>query len=99
MSVVGTPLYWPLQILKSLSYTSKCDIWAVGCIFYEMLHGKTPWSASTEYELINNIEQKPLVINPNLQKDTKDFITNTLKCEENERLSWDDVFLHPIFKG
>lgn len=56
MSAVGTPLYWPLEILKSLSYTSKCDIWAVGCIFYEMLHGKTPWSANTEYELIKNIE-------------------------------------------
>jgi serine/threonine protein kinase len=33
-SAVGTPLYWPLQILKSESYTSKCDIWAVGFIFY-----------------------------------------------------------------
>jgi serine/threonine protein kinase len=62
-SAVGTPLYWPLQILKSESYTSKCDIWAVGCIFYEMMHAKTPWKASTEYELINNISNKPLIIN------------------------------------
>ena len=46
-SAVGTPLYWPLQILKSESYTSKCDIWAVGTIFYEMIHGCTPWSAKT----------------------------------------------------
>lgn len=66
-SAVGTPLYWPLQILKSLSYTSKCDIWAVGFIFYEMLHGKSPWSATTEYELIQNILTKPLVTNPDLK--------------------------------
>jgi serine/threonine protein kinase len=48
-SIVGTPLYMPLEILKSEPYTSKCDIWAVGFIFYQMLHGKGPWTASTEF--------------------------------------------------
>lgn len=57
-SAVGTPLYWPLQILKSEPYTSKCDVWAVSFIFYEMIHGRTPWSANTEFELIKNIETK-----------------------------------------
>jgi serine/threonine protein kinase len=46
---VGTPLYMPLQILKCQLYTSKCDIWAVGFIFFEMLHGRTPWTANSEY--------------------------------------------------
>ena len=36
---VGTPLYMSLEILKGEDYTSKCDIWALGLIFYEMLHG------------------------------------------------------------
>jgi len=44
-SSVGTALYSPIQVMKGDSYTSKCDVWAVGCIFYEMLHGKTPWMA------------------------------------------------------
>ena len=48
-TAVGTPLYMSLQILKSLNYTSKCDIWALGFIFYELLHGETPWSASREF--------------------------------------------------
>lgn len=46
---VGTPLYMSLQVLKSEPYTSKSDIWATGFIFYELLHGKTPWTASTEF--------------------------------------------------
>lgn len=62
-STVGTPLYWPLEILKSEPYTSKCDVWAVGTIFYEMIHGTTPWPAKTEFELIQNITKKPLNIN------------------------------------
>jgi len=86
---VGTPLYMPLQILKSEAYTSKCDVWAVGFIFYEMLHGKTPWTAQSEYELIKNIESRPLQINSSLSSNTRDFITKTLKLQESARLSWD----------
>jgi serine/threonine protein kinase len=59
---VGTPLYMSLEILKSEKYTSKCDIWALGFIFYELLHGDTPWTANTEMQLIKNIETKPLQI-------------------------------------
>ena len=44
---VGTPLYMPLELLKGEPYTSKCDIWAIGFIFYEILHGHTPWTAKS----------------------------------------------------
>jgi serine/threonine protein kinase len=44
---VGTPLYMSIEVLKGESYTSKCDIWALGTIFYELLHGNTPWIANT----------------------------------------------------
>lgn len=97
-SAVGTPLYWPLQILRSESYTSKCDIWAVGTIFYEMLHGHTPWSARTQFELIHQIGNKPLSIDKDLSDESKNFIEMALQLEESNRPSWDEVFLHSIFK-
>lgn len=46
-TAVGTPLYMPIEILKAVPYTSKCDIWGIGFIFYEMLHGNTPWTAKS----------------------------------------------------
>ena len=33
-TIVGTPLYMSLQILKNQPYSSKCDIWALGFIYY-----------------------------------------------------------------
>jgi serine/threonine protein kinase len=30
----GTPNYMALQLLKCEPYSSKCDIWALGVIFY-----------------------------------------------------------------
>ena len=35
-TMVGTPLYMSYQILKGLPYSSKCDIWGLGSIFYEV---------------------------------------------------------------
>lgn len=45
-SIVGTPLYMSPQILKKSKYTAKSDLWSIGLIYYEMLHGRTPWPAS-----------------------------------------------------
>ena len=45
-SIVGTPLYMSPQILKKTKYTTKSDLWSIGLIYYEMLHGRTPWPAS-----------------------------------------------------
>ena len=67
-SAVGTPLYMSVELLKGEPYTSKCDIWAIGFIFYEILHGHTPWTARSEFELVNNITNKPLKISPNFSK-------------------------------
>ena len=59
-SIVGTPLYMSPQILKHQTYTSKSDLWSVGLIFYELLHGQTPWPAHNETQLINSIYNKPI---------------------------------------
>lgn len=45
---VGTPLYMPLEALKSNKYSVKTDIFAMGIILYEMIVGHTPWSCKTE---------------------------------------------------
>jgi serine/threonine protein kinase len=96
---VGTPLYMSLAVLKCQGYTSKCDIWSIGCIFYEMLHGRTPWVTKSEYELVEAILNKPLAIDPKLNKRTQDFLMQTLQINEADRICWDDVFRHKIFKG
>jgi calcium-dependent protein kinase len=47
-TLVGTPLYMSPQLLKSERYTSKCDIWAIGILTYELLYGKLPWTGNSQ---------------------------------------------------
>jgi serine/threonine protein kinase len=65
-----------------------------------MLHGYTPWTAKSEYQLIQNIMSIPLAIKrSDLNPVTVDFLKKCLEVEESKRFSWDELFLHPIFNG
>lgn len=98
-TLVGTPLYMSPEQLKCEKYSSKCDIWAIGLIFYEMVCGKLPWKGRSEYELLKNILSMPLEFPKDieLQPNVKSFIAGCLKLNEKDRFSWDDLYCHPIF--
>ena len=81
-SVVGTPLYMSPQILNHQLYTNKSDLWSVGLIYYGMIHGFTPWPATSELQLINGINTKSVVIDPSVSDRSKDFIKRCLKKRE-----------------
>lgn len=60
LTYLGTPLYMSPQILAEEYFSSKCDIWSLGMMFYELLYGRTPWTGKTPNELLDNIKNKPL---------------------------------------
>ncbi|KRX06976.1 Protein kinase-like domain [Pseudocohnilembus persalinus] len=97
-----TPIYASPQMLKSKHYSSKCDIWSLGVILYEIIYGTWPFFAQTEYELVKVIEQKTqgkkLVLPKEPQIDPKlaELIQKMLQYEESDRISWTELFNDPI---
>ncbi|CAD8154174.1 unnamed protein product [Paramecium octaurelia] len=92
-SCVGSPLYMAPQILQRKTYSTKCDIWSIGVIFYEMVFHDVPWKGRDEQDLLKNILMKPLVFKHNGITDfTREFLTKALIVEESERIQWDQVF-------
>jgi len=49
---IGTILYMSPEQIKAMEPTNQSDIYSLGITFYEMLSGKTPFDASTEYEIM-----------------------------------------------
>ena len=52
---IGTPYYLSPEICKEMPYNSKGDVWALGCILYELCTFNKPFSASNPAALILKI--------------------------------------------
>jgi serine/threonine protein kinase len=77
-SIVGTPLYMSPQLLQKEKYSNKSDLWSIGLIFYEMLHGRTPWQANNELQLINAIHTHKITYSKLISELAKNFIARCL---------------------
>ncbi|KAF2830181.1 kinase-like protein [Ophiobolus disseminans] len=53
---VGTPFYMSPEICKAEQYGPHSDIWALGCIIYEMCTKTPPFNAKTHFDLIQKIK-------------------------------------------
>ncbi|CAK58289.1 unnamed protein product (macronuclear) [Paramecium tetraurelia] len=92
-SCVGSPLYMAPQILARKPYSTKCDIWSLGVIFYEMVFTDVPWKGRDERDLLKNILSVPVSIKKGfLTSKSEEFLRKTLTIEENDRISWEKVF-------
>ena len=70
---VGTPFYMSPEICAAERYTLRSDIWAVGCIMYELCQKEPPFNARTHIQLIQKIRDGrhaplPDIYSPELKK-------------------------------
>ncbi|KAJ0066637.1 hypothetical protein NL108_016474, partial [Boleophthalmus pectinirostris] len=54
-SVVGTILYSCPEVVKSEPYGEKADVWALGCVLYQMVTLQPPFYSSNMLSLANKI--------------------------------------------
>jgi NIMA (never in mitosis gene a)-related kinase len=54
-SFVGTLAYSCPQIVQNESYNEKADIWSLGCIIYEIMALKAPFSGNNPLFIAKNI--------------------------------------------
>jgi len=100
---IGTPYYLSPEICKEKPYNSKGDVWALGCILYELSTFNKPFVASNPAALILKIINgnfTPLSEIQNGQKYSKDLenmITNILQKDYEIRPLMKDIINSKIF--
>lgn len=52
---LGTPLVMAPEVLEGNKYDHSADVWSLGCIFYEMMTGFSPFTGMSQTNLLENI--------------------------------------------
>ena len=59
----GSMGYCAPEIFKRNPYTSKVDLWSVGCIMYGLINGSLPFDSENEDEAVRMACNQPLKFN------------------------------------
>lgn len=103
-SLVGTADYLAPEVLSNDPVTYALDLWALGCIIFQMLVGKAPFKAATEYLTFQLIADARFSFpsEPVVPSAARVLISQLLKVDPAERLGAQDLGelqAHPFFEG
>lgn len=89
---VGTPLYLAPELIKQKPYDYKIDVWALGCILYQLCTGKSPFSGENLISLGYNIvhTQQPS-ISSSYSKELQELINLLMEKNPSKRLSSEEA--------
>lgn len=98
-SVCGTYEYMSPEIVKFRKHNNKVDVWCLGILLYEMLHGIPPFKADSLKQLKDEFLTKDILLKNTLSSETKDILKQLLIKDDEKRPSIDQVLQHPAFKN
>ncbi|AAF69696.1 F27J15.5 [Arabidopsis thaliana] len=55
-TVCGSPFYMAPEVLQFQRYNEKADMWSVGAILFELLHGYPPFRGNNNVQVLRNIK-------------------------------------------
>lgn len=92
MTAIGTPYYSAPEVIKSEPYSFSCDIWSLGCIFYEVLSFRKPFSGTGLAELMKNIiYSAPVELPESYSLELRQLVSSMLSKKASVRPSIDEI--------
>ncbi|XP_064647326.1 serine/threonine-protein kinase 36-like isoform X2 [Lineus longissimus] len=95
-SIKGTPLYMSPELVEEKPYDHTADLWALGCILYELFTGTPPFYTNSIFQLVSLIIKDPVKWPKNMSPAFKDFLQGLLTKNPRNRLQWPDLLVHPF---
>lgn len=101
-SIIGTPEYMAPEILKGEEYGFPVDWWSLGCVIYDMMSGKPPFTGNSHKAIQDKILTKKLSLPFYFSMDAKDLLNKLLNKTPGKRLKvdeeWSKFLNHRFFR-
>eukprot|EP00742_Colponemidia_sp_Colp-10_P002986 GILJ01003186.1.p1 GENE.GILJ01003186.1~~GILJ01003186.1.p1 ORF type:complete len:502 (+),score=48.27 GILJ01003186.1:46-1506(+) len=104
---VGTAEYVSPEVLSDQDSGTAADLWALGCILYQLIAGRPPFKAESEYLTFQKILARNFVFTTSFDAHACDLIDKLLQLDPNQRLGAGEdpdhgfgaLKRHPFFEG
>jgi serine/threonine protein kinase len=98
-SFVGTAEYVSPELLTEKAVGKPSDLWAFGCIIYQLLAGRPPFKAATEYLTFQKIVGLDYDFPAGFPPAARDLVERCLVLDPARRLTVEHIKNHEFFDG
>lgn len=83
-------------MIEERPHDATLDIWCLGILLFELLHGQAPFQGKNDIEKCNNIVKASRIdLDRNLSSEAKDLILGMIRYKQQERLNIKQILQHP----
>ncbi|KAI1472115.1 kinase-like protein [Daldinia caldariorum] len=98
-SFVGTAEYVSPELLTNKNACKASDLWAYGCIIYQLLAGRPPFKAGSEYLTFQKIVNLDYEFPVGFPPAARDLVERCLVLDPARRLTIEHIKNHEFFEG
>ena len=98
-SFVGTAEYVSPELLTDKNACKASDLWAFGCIIYQLLAGRPPFKAGNEYQTFQKIVALDYQFPRGFPEVARDLVERLLVLDPQRRLTIEHIKNHQFFDG
>ncbi|PYI27522.1 Pkinase-domain-containing protein [Aspergillus indologenus CBS 114.80] len=98
-SFVGTAEYVSPELLTDKNACKASDLWAFGCIIFQLLAGRPPFKAGNEYQTFQKIVALDYEFPPGFPAIARDLVERLLVLDPARRLPIEHIKNHEFFQG
>ena len=88
-TIIGTLGYSAPEQSEDNYNPTKCDLWSIGVIIYELKFNKVPYIAFIQGIIPEKFDNKLL----------DDLVKRLIVLDPDKRMDWEEYFDHPFFKN
>ena len=102
-SFTGTTEYMAPELIDNMDYGKEIDLWMLGILLYELMHGFSPFrpkkATFEDNEVIFNIKNHKISFYMPVSEDCKQLIFSLLEIDKNRRCTIDGIFNSQFVKN